>query len=86
MHLYRADSLLIHLPPPFEPPFEKALGPAQRVLSKTWKSIEDGHQARLIGRIAEKSITQEPFILAQNVCKKVWELWTQSSGGNEEEK
>ncbi|CAL1711281.1 unnamed protein product [Somion occarium] len=81
---YVSQSLLIHLPPPIEPPFEKVLGPTGRVLAKTWESIENGQQRQLFTRIVEKAFTQEPLILAQNVCRKVWEMWTQNNRGNEE--
>ncbi|PCH36666.1 hypothetical protein WOLCODRAFT_140552 [Wolfiporia cocos MD-104 SS10] len=73
-----AQSILLPLPPPFPPIQEQVrnlLAPAHRLLNLTHESVHSGAQWKLVQRLWEKAFTEEPFVLARNVCSRMWENW-----------
>ncbi|KAI0960746.1 hypothetical protein AcV7_000046 [Taiwanofungus camphoratus] len=72
------QSILLPVPLPF-PPIQaqvaNLLAPTYKLLELTHESISSGSQIRFAQRIWEKAWTNEPFILAQNVCSRMWESW-----------
>ncbi|KAI0079313.1 hypothetical protein K474DRAFT_1659384 [Panus rudis PR-1116 ss-1] len=74
-----SQSLLIHLPPEMPPigsQIQKLLAPSGKLLNLTREAVSSGNMSKLGERLWEKAQTPEPFILARNVCKKMWETWT----------
>ncbi|KAF9228365.1 hypothetical protein BS17DRAFT_773581 [Gyrodon lividus] len=71
-------SWLTPLPPPLSPliePIRNLLAPTTRVMEIFGQSFESGSQRDFAFRMWEKAHSPEPFILARNVCRKVWEKW-----------
>ncbi|KAH7883178.1 hypothetical protein F5I97DRAFT_1815096, partial [Phlebopus sp. FC_14] len=70
-------SSLIALPPPLLARIEKLLNPTFKVMETVRESFESGAQQELAMRMWEKARSPDPFILARNVCRKVWEKWNE---------
>ncbi|CCM04632.1 uncharacterized protein FIBRA_06816 [Fibroporia radiculosa] len=72
------QSILLPIPPPFPPLQEQIrnlLAPSQRVLGLTHDSLQSGAQWRFMGLMWEKAMTDKPFVLARNVCSRMWDKW-----------
>ncbi|KAF8839417.1 hypothetical protein BDN67DRAFT_970096 [Paxillus ammoniavirescens] len=72
------SSWLTPLPPPLAPllePIRNLLAPTFKAMDIFGQSIESGSQRDFALRMWEKARSPEPFILARNVCRKVWEKW-----------
>ncbi|GBE81275.1 hypothetical protein BKA93DRAFT_820935 [Sparassis latifolia] len=74
------QSILIPIPfpssvPPFQHQIENLLTPTHKVLGLLYQTVDSGEQWGFAKRIWEKAWTPEPFVLARNVCTKMWEKW-----------
>lgn len=81
-----ASSLLVPVPPPFPPILkymDNLLAPTRKVLSMTHDSIVSGDQQKFAGKIWEKSLTDQPFVLARKVFDRVLEVWNKRREENE---
>ena len=88
-NLLRSQSLLLPVSPPvpiLTAPIKNLLAPTAKVLTLTRESISSGSQLKLAARMWEKAGTNEPFILARSVCRKMWQTWKDGGEGNQEGK
>ncbi|EGO00944.1 hypothetical protein SERLA73DRAFT_105438 [Serpula lacrymans var. lacrymans S7.3] len=72
------ESTMVHLPPRLPSvyePLNHLLAPTFKVISLIGQSFDSGVYAQLAQRTWEKARSPDPFILAENVCKKMWEKW-----------
>jgi len=72
------QSILLPVPPPFPPIQEQIhnlLAPSYKVIDLTRESVNTGAQLKFMQLIWEKAWTEEPFVLARNVCTKMWDKW-----------
>lgn len=71
------ESVLIRLPPPI--PFMESIGnllvPTGKTLDILKQNYQSGSFTVLGGKLWEKAWSPEPFLLASNACKKMWEKW-----------
>jgi len=72
--------------PPINKYLNTLLAPTHKVLVLTTESVTSGNQKKLAEKIWEKAGTNEPFILAQNVCKMMWKMWKEGGERDEEGK
>ncbi|KAF9817070.1 hypothetical protein IEO21_03652 [Rhodonia placenta] len=73
------ESILLPIPPSLPPIGEQVatlLAPTRRLLALTNESVDSGAQVQLMQRMWEKAWTNEPFVLARNVCSRMWERFT----------
>ncbi|KAL4245040.1 hypothetical protein ABKN59_002847 [Abortiporus biennis] len=73
-----SHSLLLPIPPELPPINEyirKLLAPTRTLLDLTEDSVRTGAQRQFAYRVWEKAQTNEPFILARNVCRKIYQTW-----------
>ncbi|KAH9946443.1 hypothetical protein B0H21DRAFT_415787 [Amylocystis lapponica] len=71
-------SILLPVPPPFPPiqeQIQNLLAPSHKLLGLLHETIRSGEQWGFAKRMWEKAQTDEPFVLARNVCSKMWEKW-----------
>ncbi|KAF7980849.1 hypothetical protein HWV62_36499 [Athelia sp. TMB] len=75
------QSLLVHLPPTLHifNHLEQLLAPTFKVTNIVRESLGSGAQKELAGRIWEKAWTGEPWLLARNVCSRMWKVWQDDS-------
>ncbi|KAH9917552.1 uncharacterized protein B0H18DRAFT_1034179 [Fomitopsis serialis] len=72
------QSILLPMPPPFASIWEqidRLLAPSNKLLTLTHETLHSGDQLKFAGRIVEKAQTAEPFVLARNVCTRMWDKW-----------
>ncbi|EIW80757.1 hypothetical protein CONPUDRAFT_166177 [Coniophora puteana RWD-64-598 SS2] len=71
------ESTLIRLPPPipFIEPVRNLLAPTGKALDILKQNYQSGSFAILGDKLWEKAWSPEPFLLASNACKKMWEKW-----------
>lgn len=77
--LCSGESILLPIPPSLPPIGEQVatlLAPTRRLLALTNESVDSGAQVQLMQRMWEKAWTNEPFVLARNVCSRMWERFT----------
>lgn len=70
--------LQIPIPPPLNPfgdQITNLLAPSHKMLGLVYATVHSGEQWGFAKRIWEKAWTPEPFVLARNVCSKMWEKW-----------
>jgi hypothetical protein len=85
------QSVLLALPPPSPfPALQAQLGsvlkPTEKVLELVQKSLRDGSQRELAGRLYGKAASSDPWILAKNAMEKAWEyMWKEKKGGDGED-
>lgn len=80
-----SSTLLLPVPPPLPPIgtyLENLLAPTNKVLKLTQESLASGNQAKFAGMLWEKAKSDQPFVLARNVARKAWRVWT---GGEEDD-
>ena len=73
-----SQSLLIRIPPPFPPLFDKVenlLTPSYTLLQLAHESLVSGDQQKFAKLVWAKAWTKEPFVLANRVCSRIWERW-----------
>lgn len=66
------------MPPPIpslREQIDNLLAPTHKVLALTQETIQSGDQLKFAHRIWEKALTLEPFVLARNVCTRMWDKW-----------
>ena len=76
--LHSGQSILLPVPPPIPSLWEQIdnlLAPTHKVLALTQETIQSGDQLKFANRIWEKALTPEPFVLARNVCTRMWDKW-----------
>jgi len=79
-----SSTLLVPVPPPLPPInmyLANLLAPTNKVLNLTHESLASGNQTKFAGMLWEKAKSDQPFVLARNVTRKIWRVWT----GDEED-
>ncbi|KAH9834223.1 uncharacterized protein C8Q71DRAFT_711834 [Rhodofomes roseus] len=72
------QSILLPMPPPFPPLWEQIdqlLAPSHKLFALTQSTLQSGDQLKLAHRMWEKALTDQPFVLARNVCTRMWDKW-----------
>jgi len=62
----------------------RLLAPTFKAMEILRQSFESGSQRDFALRVWEMARTPKPFILARNVCRKVWEDWKEGPPDSDE--
>ncbi|GJE91449.1 hypothetical protein PsYK624_075990 [Phanerochaete sordida] len=79
-----SSTLLVPVPPPLPPLgtyMSNLLAPTNKVLKLTHESLTSGNQTKFAGMLWEKAKSDQPYVLARNVTRKIWTIWS----GDEED-
>ncbi|KII95754.1 hypothetical protein PLICRDRAFT_34698 [Plicaturopsis crispa FD-325 SS-3] len=75
---YTPSSTLVYLPTvvsSIADDVHTLLAPAQKALVLLDESVSSGAQRALAGRVWEKACSRDPWVLARNVCDRVYKAW-----------
>ncbi|EKM53453.1 uncharacterized protein PHACADRAFT_259849 [Phanerochaete carnosa HHB-10118-sp] len=80
-----SSTLLVPIPlplPPINTYLANLLAPTNKVMKLTHESLASGSQFKFAGMLWEKAKSDQPYVLARNVTRKIWRVWT---GGEEDD-
>lgn len=81
-----SSTLLVPVPPPLPPIntyLANLLAPTNKVLKLTHDSLTSGNQQKFAGMLWEKAKSDQPFLLARNVARKMWRVWSSEEDDGE---